>query len=83
MIYAARDSVLRLQAALGPLQALAVTAILTFAITEKDGKTILQLSYRVSGNDAAGLQDLAAPVDGVLADQLKRLVSYAEGGKPE
>lgn len=83
VIYAAKDSVLRLQAALGPLQALAVNAILTFAIAEKDGRTILQLSYRVSGNDAAGLQDLAGPVDGVLADQLKRLVSYSESGKPE
>jgi hypothetical protein len=81
VIYAARDSVLRLQGALGPLQALAVNAVLTFAVAEKDGRTVLQLTYRVSGNDAAGLQELAGPVDGVLAEQLRRLVVYAEGGK--
>jgi hypothetical protein len=83
VIYAAEDSVLRMQGALGPLQALAVNAVLTFAITEKDGKTILQVTYRVSGNEAAGLQALAGPVDGVIAEQARRLVSYSESGKPE
>ncbi|MGZ5893744.1 MAG: hypothetical protein ACXWJ7_14130 [Caldimonas sp.] len=83
VIYAARDSVLRLQAALGPLQALAVNAVLTFAIAEKDGKTILQVTYRVSGNDSAGLQELAGPVDGVIGEQAKRLVAYSESGKPD
>ena len=83
MLYAAQDSVLRLQGGLGPLQALAVNAVLTFAIAEKEGKTILQLSYRVSGNDATTLQNFAALVDGVLAEQFKRLVSYSETGKPE
>jgi uncharacterized protein YndB with AHSA1/START domain len=83
VVYVARDSVLRLQGALGPLQALAVNGVLTFALTEKDGRTSLQLSYRVSGNDAAGLQELAGPVDGVLAEQLHRLVAYIETGKPQ
>ncbi|MEO8527166.1 MAG: hypothetical protein ABI460_20720 [Caldimonas sp.] len=83
VILATEDSVLRLQGALGPLQALAVNAVLTFAISEKDGKTILLVTYRVSGNEAAGLQALAGPVDGVLAEQARRLVSYAESGKPE
>ena len=83
VVYAAEDSVLRLQAALGPLQALAVNAVLTFAITQKDGKTILQVTYRVSGNASAALQDLAGPVDGVIAEQARRLVAYAESGKAE
>jgi uncharacterized protein YndB with AHSA1/START domain len=82
VIYAAQDSVLRIDGALGPLQALAVKAVLTFAVAEKEGGTTLQLTYRVSGNEAAGLQELAGPVDGVLAEQLKRLVSYAESGTP-
>lgn len=83
VIYAAEDSVLRLQGALGPLQALAVDAVLTFAIAQKDGKTVLQVTYRVSGNASAALQDLAGPVDGVIAEQAKRLVAYAESGKAE
>ena len=83
VVFAAEDSVLRLQAALGPLQALAVNAVLTFAITQEDGKTVLQVTYRVSGNASAALQDLAGPVDGVIAEQARRLVAYAESGKPE
>ncbi len=83
VIYAARDSVLRLQGALGPLQALAVDAVLTFALAEKDGKTILQVTYRVAGRETSGLQEYAGPVDGVIAEQVKRLVRYAEGGKPD
>ncbi len=83
VVYAAEDSVLRLQGGLGPLQALAVDAMLTFAIAQKDGKTMLQVSYRVSGNASAGLQDLAGPVDGVIAEQARRLVAYAETGKAD
>lgn len=83
VIHAAQDGTLRLQGGLGPLQALAVNAVLTFAIAEKDGKTSLLVTYRVSGNDSAALQDYAAPVDGVLAEQVRRLVAYSEGGKPE
>ncbi len=83
VVFAAEDSVLRLQAALGPLQALAVNAVLTFAITQKEGKTALLVTYRVSGNVSAALQDLAGPVDGVIAEQARRLVAYAESGRPE
>lgn len=82
VVYAARDSVLRIQGALGPLQALAVNAVLTFAVAEKDGKTVLLVTYRVSGNEAAGLQALAGPVDGVLAEQVQGLVRYAESRAP-
>ncbi len=83
VIYAARDSALRLQGALGPLQGLAVNAVLTFAIEEKDGKTLLHVTYRVSGNDAAGLQELGGPVERVIAEQLSRLAAYLETGKPQ
>ncbi len=83
VVYAADDSVLRLQAALGPLQALSVNAILTFDIAERDGTTMLQVTYRVAGNEAAGLAELASTVDGVLAEQVRRLTLYAEGGKVE
>jgi hypothetical protein len=55
----------------------------SFAVAEKDAKTLLQVTYRVSGNDAAGLQELAGLVDSVLAEQVRRLVAYAEGGKPQ
>ncbi|HEX2542038.1 MAG TPA: hypothetical protein VHM00_13255 [Caldimonas sp.] len=74
---------LRLSGALGPLQALAVEGILSFAIGEKDGRTTLEVSYRVAGPASAALDRLAGPVDGVIADQAKRLVRFAETGRPE
>lgn len=80
VVQAAKDSLLRIRGALGPLQALAVDAVLTFAVTEKEGKTILVVTYRVAGSESAGLAGLAGPVDSVIGEQAHRLAIYAEGG---
>jgi hypothetical protein len=80
VVYAAEDSVLRLDGALGPLQALAVNGVLTFGLAEKDGHTVVQATYRVAGS--GGLDALAGAVDGVIGEQVKRLVSFASTGKP-
>jgi len=82
VIYVARNQAVRLLGAFGPLQGLAVNAVMTFGIASKDGKTILQLTYRVSGNADAGLDKLAGPVDAVLGEQVHRLAAYAEGATP-
>ena len=83
VVHAVEDRMLRLDGSLGPLQALAVTSVMTFALTPQDGGTVLLVTYRVAGNDAAGLQQLAGPVDGVIAEQVRRLVAYVETGKPD
>ena len=83
MIHAVEDRLLRLEGSLGPLQALAATSIMTFALAPKDGGTALVVTYRVAGNEAAGLQQLAGPVDGVIGEQVRRLVAYVETGKPD
>ncbi len=79
--------VLRLFAALGPLQDLAVSAVLnivTSAGTGTDaGKNFLRISYRVSGDASAALDKLAPAVDRVLAEQFKRLKALAETGQAE
>ncbi len=63
---------------------MATTSILTFTLTPKDGGTTLVVTYRVAGNEAAGLQQLAGPVDGVIGEQVRRLaVAYVEAGKPD
>jgi uncharacterized protein YndB with AHSA1/START domain len=82
VIYAARDRTVRLSGAFGPLQALAVDAVLTITVAAKDGRTTLLLTYRVSGNADAALDKLAQPVDGVLGEQFKRLESFAATGAP-
>ena len=83
VINALENRLLRLSGALGPLQALAVEGVLSFAISEKEGRTTLDVTYRVAGPASAGLDRLAEPVDGVIAEQAKRLVSFAERGRPE
>jgi uncharacterized protein YndB with AHSA1/START domain len=82
-----RDTQLRLEAALGPLQEMAVEAVLTFTLAARDGSTDLTLTYRVSGDPAHKLDGLAAIVDTVIGEQvqrLKRLVDTgsAAGGEP-
>jgi hypothetical protein len=77
-----RDQVVRLEAPLGPLQNLAVSAVLTFLLKEENGATTLTVGYRVNGASASGLDKLAAPVDGVIGENVQRLKRYVETGKP-
>ncbi len=72
----------RLEGALGPLQAMGVTGHLTWALAEKSGHTTLTQTYDVGGYVAGGADKLAGPVDGVLGEQLTRLKRYMEGGAP-
>lgn len=83
VIHAVEGRMLRLEGSLGPLQALATTGVLTFAMAPKDGGTALVVTYRVAGHEAAGLQPLAGPVDGVIGEQVRRLVAYLETGKAD
>ena len=61
---------LRLTGGLGPLQERPVAAVLTFTLAAKATGTEIVATYRVGG---AGLEALAAPVDGVLGHQVARL----------
>lgn len=74
---------LRLQAWLGPLQEQPVAGVLTFGTAKRDGATRLRVTYRVAGAPEAGLDKLAAAVDGVIGEQVRRLKVYVETGKPE
>jgi len=71
---------LRLDAALGPLQEMGVTGVITFALEEKDGATLLVATHRVSGDAAHKLDALAPIVDQVNALQFGNLA--AEAAKP-
>ena len=67
---------------MGPLQALAVTGSMSMDFTDAKGATKLDVTYAVGGYLAAGLNTFAAPVDAVLSDQLNRLKSFVEIGRP-
>jgi uncharacterized protein YndB with AHSA1/START domain len=72
---------LRLSAALGPLQEMGVTGVITFALEEKDGTTTLVATHRVSGDAAHKLEALAPIVDQVNALQFGG-VANTLGGRP-
>ncbi len=84
VILALNGSVLRLEAALGPLQELALKGILTFKLEPADNETTaLDVTYRVNGASPSALAEIAPAVDGVLAAQVDRLLRYIDTGKSE
>jgi hypothetical protein len=68
--------------ALGPMQAMAATGTMQIQISAADSGTKVDVTYAISGYYPKGLQNLAAPVDMVVAEQFTRLKSYIELGNP-
>lgn len=81
VVLADPPTALRLEGALGPLQALGVTGHLTFKLTAEAGGTLVTETYDVGGHAPGGLDKLAGPVNGVLDDQLGRLKARVETGR--
>lgn len=73
---------LRLEGGLGPLQALAVNAVLDFNVAPRAGGSTLVLTYRVRGTPDAALDKLAPAVDKVLGEQVQRLAAFADAPPP-
>jgi len=80
-VHAAPNAKLILFGALGPLQTTGAAGHLAFLLSEKDGKTTVTLTYDVGGYMKGGLDKIAAPVDGVLGQQVTRLKAQVETGK--
>lgn len=78
VIHVDRGKLLRLSGGLGPLQAEAAVATLSFALATLGNGTRLTMTYVVGGNLRGKGALLAAPVDAVLAEQLSRLKASAE-----
>ena len=85
VVYADGASQLRLFGGLGPMQFTGAAGHLGFTLKDAGGgKTHISVTYDVGGYARGGLADrLAAPVDMVLGEQVKRLAKYVETGKPE
>lgn len=69
---------LRLQGALGPLQAQAILGLLDFQLEGDNQSSVLTLHYRLSGPASAQFDKMAPAVDRVLAEQLAQLKTIAE-----
>jgi hypothetical protein len=77
VVLALRDQMLRFETALGPLQELAVTGVLTFTLSDgaTPDATSIALQYRVTGGSLSNLAAIAPVVDGVISEQFKRLIA--------
>jgi uncharacterized protein YndB with AHSA1/START domain len=82
VIYYEPGKVLRLSGGMGPLQAMAVTVVATFSLTPESDGTKLELVYTVGGYSPQGLAGLAPILDRVMTEQVGRLKTYVETGKP-
>ena len=71
---------LRLDAALGPLQEMAISGVITVSLQEKDGATTMLVTHRVSGDPTHKLHALAPVVDQVNGQQFGALAT--EAAKP-
>ena len=79
VVFAQPNKELRLAGGLGPLQTMAVSGSMVFALQANANGTRLNYSYRVTG---AGLDGWADPVDRVQLGQLQRLQNYLDRGDP-
>ena len=75
------NQLVRVDAALGPLQDEGVAAALAFNLKPKDGGTELVTTYNVGGARDF-IVSIAPAVDGVLGGAVQRLKRYVETGRP-
>jgi hypothetical protein len=82
VVFAEAGKTLRLDGGLGPLQAMAVTGVLTWTLTPAEKGTSVEMTYAVGGYSRGGFRDLPQVIDRVLSGQVARFRSYADTGKP-
>jgi uncharacterized protein YndB with AHSA1/START domain len=83
VVFAKPGSLVRLDAALGPLQDMAVTGVLTFKLEpgETPEQTRVTMTYRVAGAFTMDSRQLAPGVDQVMRGQLERMKAFGDGLK--
>ncbi len=81
VIMSKRNELLRLNAALGPFQDMAISGVLSIALKEKDGGTEAIVTYRVSGTAEHGFDKMVPVVDQVVGQQFGGLAAYASAAK--
>lgn len=77
VVFADNEKTLRIAGALGPLQAMAVSAVLEITLKPNDVGTEAVVTYRVSGTPAHGFDKFAAKVDEVIGQQFGGWAGFA------
>ena len=74
---------LRVLGALGPLQEIGVSGVLTFVVAPDPQGARITMTYRVSGDPALNLDRLAPGIDAVMTEQFGRLSRYISSNSPD
>jgi uncharacterized protein YndB with AHSA1/START domain len=82
VVFVQPDKMIRMSGALGPLQTSGLAGSMTWSLAPADGGTKLTLVYNVGGYMDGGFEGIAPAVDGVLSEQVDRLKTFVETGKP-
>ncbi len=82
VVYASPGQVVRMMGALGPLQSSGLAGSMTWKFTPGPSVTKIEISYSVGGYLQGGFEKIAPAVDGVVGEQLGRLKTFIETGKP-
>jgi len=82
VIFAQPGKLLRLNAALGPFQEMAIQGVLTFRFAPEGNGTKVTVNYRVSGAITMDPAKLAPMVDGMWVGQMRRFQNFVNTGKP-
>ena len=82
VIYVSPGKTLRMSGALGPLQESGVTGSFTWTMAPAGEGTKMTWTYAVGGFMEGGFGPVFPAVERVLGEQLERLKSFAETGKP-
>jgi hypothetical protein len=83
VVYVSPGKTLRLMGALGPFQESGMTGSMTWNCEAVGDSTKLEMTYSVGGYFQGDLQKMAPVFDTVLREQLWRLKTYVEIGKPK
>lgn len=77
VVFAQPGKTLRMDGALGPLQEMAVTGVLTYSLAPDGPGTRITMTYMVAGAITMDAAKLAPLVDQVMAGQFERMRNYA------
>jgi uncharacterized protein YndB with AHSA1/START domain len=77
------DSQVRMTGAFGPLQSSGLVGTLSYKISPAGTGSKIEMTYNVGGYMHGSFENIAPAVDEVLTDQLTRLKTFAETGKPK
>ena len=82
VVMARPGKLLRMRGSLGPLQEFALTGVLTVSLSATGYGSLATVSYRVSGDEHAGLAQFARVVDEVIGTQFGSFAAYASQARP-